>query len=134
MVDPELGEAGDIDSAAVTLKTASGKIVVINNSRRATYGYDQRVEVHGSDGMLRAANQLEHLVEQAGGAGFTTAPNKHFFLERYEGAYIAEMEAFIAALNSGATPTPNISDGVAAQRLADAAAESLRTGLPINLA
>ena len=133
LVDPQIGEAGDIDTAAVTLKTASGKIALINNSRRATYGYDQRIEVHGSDGMLRAANKLEHLVEQAGGNGFTTAPNKHFFLERYEAAYIAEMEAFIGAINADTSPTPGIADGVAAQRLADAAAKSLETGQPVQL-
>ncbi len=133
LVDPEIGKAGDIDTAAVTLKTASGKIAVINNSRRATYGYDQRIEVHGSEGMLKAANKLEHLVEHAGAQGFTTAPNKHFFLERYEAAYIAEMEAFIAALNSGAAPNPSISDGVAAQALADAAAKSLATGRAVKL-
>lgn len=133
LVDPEIGAAGDIDSAAVTLKTASGKICMITNSRRATYGYDQRIEVHGSDGMLRATNKLEHLVEQAGPDGFTTAPNKHFFLERYADAYIAEIEAFIEALASGNTPKPGISDGVAAQRLADAAAKSLETGTRITL-
>jgi myo-inositol 2-dehydrogenase/D-chiro-inositol 1-dehydrogenase len=133
LVDPAIGDAGDIDTAAVTLKTASGKIALINNSRRATYGYDQRIEVHGSDGMLKAANALEHLVEQAGGQGFTTAPNKHFFLERYEAAYIAEMQAFIAAVVEGTKPSPDISDGVAAQRLADAAAQSLSTGQPVKL-
>jgi len=83
--------------------------------------------------MLKAANKLEHLIEHAGVQGFTTAPNKHFFLERYEAAYIAEMEAFIAALNSGAAPNPSISDGVAAQALADAAAKSLATGRPVKL-
>ncbi len=133
LVDPAIGKAGDIDTAAVTLKTASGKIALINNSRRATYGYDQRIEVHGSAGMLKAANALEHLVEQAGGQGFTTAPNKHFFLERYEAAYAAEMNAFVAALNAGTPPSPGIADGVAAQRLADAAAKSLETGAPVLL-
>lgn len=133
LVDAAIGEAGDIDTAAVTLKTASGKIAVINNSRRATYGYDQRIEVHGAHGMLRASNRLENLVEQAGSHGFTSAPNKHFFLQRYEAAYIAEMEAFIAALNEGTVPQPGIADGVAAQRLADAAARSLETGAPVHL-
>jgi myo-inositol 2-dehydrogenase/D-chiro-inositol 1-dehydrogenase len=82
---------------------------------------------------LKAANKLEHLVEHAGAQGFTTAPNKHFFLERYEAAYIAEMEAFVAALKSGGPSNPSISDGVAAQRLADAAAKSLETGRPVKL-
>ena len=134
LVDTSIGEAGDIDTAAVTLKTASGKICLINNSRRATYGYDQRVEVHGATGMLKAANKLENLVEIAGETGFTTAPNKHFFLERYADAYVAEMEAFVTAIASGTPPNPGIDDGVAAQRLADAAARSFETGQPVRLA
>ncbi len=117
----------------VTLRTASGKICTINNSRRATYGYDQRIEVHGARGMLKAANKLEHLVEVAGKNGFTTAPNKHFFLERYADAYRIEMEAFIAAISEGKAPSPSIDDGVAAQRLADAAAKSCETGQPVKL-
>lgn len=134
LVDPAIGQAGDVDTAVVTLKTASGKLCTINNSRRATYGYDQRIEVHGSNGMLKAANKLEHLVEVAGGDGFTTAPNKHFFLERYADAYVAEMEAFISAVNKGEQPNPSIQDGVAAQRLADAAAQSYETGQTVILA
>lgn len=133
LVDQAIGAAGDIDTAAVTLKTASGKIAMINNSRRATYGYDQRIEVHGENGMLKAANQLEHLVEHAGAHGFTNAPNKHFFLERYAAAYRAEMEAFIAALGQKRSPTPGIADGVAAQILADAAAKSLQDGTSVKL-
>lgn len=133
LVDQAIGAAGDIDTAAVTLKTASGKIAMINNSRRATYGYDQRIEVHGANGMLKAANQLEHLVEYAGAQGFTNAPNKHFFLERYAAAYRAEMEAFVAALENKKLPTPGIADGVAAQILADAAAKSLHDGISVRL-
>ncbi|MEM9577869.1 MAG: inositol 2-dehydrogenase [Pseudomonadota bacterium] len=133
LVDPAIGAAGDIDTAMVTLKTASGKLAHINNSRRATYGYDQRIEVHGSKGMLQAANQLEHQVTLAGTDGFTTAPNQHFFLERYEAAYLAEMHAFVAALNAGTQPSPGIADGVAAQRLADAAARSLEQAKPQRL-
>ncbi|MFY0691715.1 MAG: inositol 2-dehydrogenase [Paracoccaceae bacterium] len=130
LVDPEIGAAGDIDTAMVILKTASGKLAHINNSRRATYGYDQRIEVHGADGMLQAANQLEHHVTQAGASGFTSAPNQHFFLERYEAAYLAEMQSFVAALESGEAPSPGIADAVAAQQIADAAARSLESGAP----
>ena len=133
LVDPKIGKAGDIDTAAVTLRTASGKLCQINNSRRATYGYDQRIEVHGSDGMLRAANHPEHQIEQAGAGGFTTAPNKHFFLERYEAAYLAEMQSFIRAVVTRQAPSPGIADGVAVQKLADAAASSLETGAVVKL-
>ncbi len=133
LVDPEIAKAGDVDTAMVTLKTASGKLAHINNSRRATYGYDQRIEVHGSQGMLQARNQIEHQITHAGSAGFTSAPNQHFFLERYEAAYLAELAHFIGALNDGVSPSPSIADGVAAQRLADAASLSLKTGQPQSL-
>ena len=133
LVDPAIGQAGDVDTAAVTLRTASGKICQINNSRRASYGYDQRIEIHGSDGLLRAENHRENLVEQAGESGFERAPNRHFFLERYEAAFLNEMAAFIEAVRSGMPPSPSIDDGVAAQRLADAAAASLKSGKPVSL-
>ena len=130
LVDPEIAAAGDVDTAMVTLKTASGKMAQINNSRRATYGYDQRIEVHGAQGMLQARNQVEHHITQAGSAGFTSAPNQHFFLERYEAAYLAEMAHFVDALRGVSSLSPTIADGVAAQRLADAATQSHETGLP----
>ncbi|MEP3441675.1 MAG: inositol 2-dehydrogenase [Sulfitobacter sp.] len=133
LVDPEIATAGDVDTAAVTLTTASGKICQISNSRRASYGYDQRIEVHGAKGMLRAENMLENTVEMATQAGFRRAPAQHFFLERYEAAYHAEMTHFIEALTTGKTPTPTIADGLKAQLIADAAAESLKTGQPVAL-
>lgn len=133
LVDPDIGANGDIDSAMVTLKTASGKLCQINNSRRATYGYDQRIEVHGSKGMLQVSNQVENLVTRAGPAGFASAPNQLFFLERYEAAYLAELSSFVDCLNAGTAPLPSIADGVAAQRMADAAALSFSTRNPVKL-
>ncbi|MEM9248940.1 MAG: inositol 2-dehydrogenase [Pseudomonadota bacterium] len=133
LVDPAIGAAGDIDTAAVTLRTASGKLCQINNSRRATYGYDQRIEVHGATAMLSATNVLETTVEQAGPDGFTRAPNQHFFLERYERAYFAELARFVDALNTGRAPSPDASDGLRAQLLADAAARSMAEGRPVRI-
>lgn len=133
LVDPEIGKAGDVDTAAVTLTTASGKICQISNSRRATYGYDQRLEVHGSKGMLRAANMLENTVEMAGPNGFQAAPAKHFFLERYEAAYLAEMRHFVECLEAGRAPSPSIEDGLRAQLLADAATLSYSSGKPVTV-
>lgn len=133
LVDPLIGEAGDFDTAAVTLTTASGKICQISNSRRATYGYDQRIEVHGSKGMLRAANVLENTVEIGTAAGFGMAPTLNFFLERYEAAYRSEMAQFVANLASGAPMSPTIEDGLRAQIIADAATVSCQTGQPIAL-
>ncbi|MEP2781608.1 MAG: inositol 2-dehydrogenase [Pseudoruegeria sp.] len=133
LVDAAIGEAGDVDTAAVTLTTASGKICQISNSRRATYGYDQRVEVHGSKGMLRAGNIHENSVDVANDTGFRTAPVQNFFLERYEAAYQNEIGYFAHAVSKGDPISPSITDGLKAQILADAAAESYETGLPISL-
>lgn len=132
-VDPAIGEAGDVDTAAVTLTTASGTICQITNSRRASYGYDQRIEVHGENGMLSAANVHETTVEQATDNGFTRSPAKHFFLERYEAAYRAEMVHFVECVAAGQPCSPTVRDGLAAQRLADAAQQSHDAGRVIDL-
>ncbi len=133
LVDPAIGQAGDVDTAAVLLKTKSGKICQISNSRRATYGYDQRIEVHGSKGMLSAGNVHETTVQFAGVGGFVADPVQHFFLERYAAAYRNEIEAFIDAVTKGAKPSPDGYDGLQAQLLADAATESHKTGKPIKI-
>lgn len=134
LVDPAIGRAGDVDTAAVLMKTASGRIAQISNSRRATYGYDQRIEVHGSKGMLRAGNIHETTVESATSAGFRADPVQNFFLERYAGAYRAELDAFVTACKGGKAPMPSGLDGLKAQILADAATESSRTGKPVAVA
>ncbi len=128
LTDPAIGAEGDVDTAAVTMKTASGKIVQISCSRRASYGYDQRIEVHGAKAMARADNQLESTVEIASATGFTRPPAMPFFLERYAAAYTAEMEHFVDCVTSGTPVTPNGLDGIKAQILADAADASCRDG------
>jgi myo-inositol 2-dehydrogenase/D-chiro-inositol 1-dehydrogenase len=133
LVDPDIGAAGDVDTAAVTLTTASGKICQISNSRRASYGYDQRVEVHGSSGLLRAENVLENTVELGTAAGFRRAPTMNFFLERYERAYLAEMSHFVDAVMAGSPLLPTIVDGLKAQLMADAASLSLAEGRPVTI-
>ncbi len=133
LVDPAIGEAGDVDTAAVTLTTASGKICQISNSRRATYGYDQRAEVHGSKGMLSVSNIPETTVKLATGAGIAGAPTMNFFLERYAEAYRRELAHFIDAVRTGTQPSPSIHDGLRAQLLADAATESWQSGKPISV-
>ena len=131
--DPAIAAAGDFDTAAVTLTTASGAICQITNSRRATDGYDQRVEVHGSTGMLQAGNMRETTVEVANATGFRTAPTLHFILERYQAAYTAKVTLFAHCVAAGAPMTPGIHDGLCAQILGDAAAESLATGRPVTI-
>jgi myo-inositol 2-dehydrogenase / D-chiro-inositol 1-dehydrogenase len=132
LVDPAIGQAGDVDTAAVLLKTASGKIAQISNSRRASYGYDQRFEVHGSKGMVRAQNVPLTTVEIADARGFRTDPALPFFLERYAAAYRAELASFLDCLVSGVAPSPSGTDGLKAQLLADAATESASSGKPVR--
>jgi myo-inositol 2-dehydrogenase/D-chiro-inositol 1-dehydrogenase len=133
LVDPAIGATGDVDTAVVVLRTASGALAQISNSRRATYGYDQRIEAHGALGLLRAGNQRQTTVEHAGAAGFTADPALPFFLERYAAAYRAELDAFINAIETGTPPSPSGADGLAALVLADAATESARTHRPVPL-
>jgi myo-inositol 2-dehydrogenase/D-chiro-inositol 1-dehydrogenase len=133
LVDSAMGAAGDVDTAVVTLRTASGKLCQISNSRRATYGYDQRIEAHGAKGLLRAGNITATTVELANANGFLSDPVLPFFLERYAAAYRAELDTFIAAVTHGAAPLPNGEDGLRALLLADAATESARTGATIRL-
>jgi myo-inositol 2-dehydrogenase/D-chiro-inositol 1-dehydrogenase len=134
LVDPAIGEAGDVDSALVTLKTASGKLCQISNSRRAAYGYDQRVEAHGSKGMAQIGNDLESNLVLSTDNGVSGAKPQHFFLERYEKAYRIELENFIDCIEGKAEPIANTFDGLQSILLADAAAESVATGKPVRLA
>ena len=134
LVDKAIGAAGDVDTAAVHMQTASGKIAVITNSRRATYGYDQRIEVHGSKGMLRAANVHNTTVELANADGFQGDPILNFFTERYGQAYANEVLTFIDAVTNKKALSPNGYDGLQAQKLADAATESWATGKPVKVA
>ncbi|WP_224004357.1 inositol 2-dehydrogenase [Aureimonas sp. SA4125] len=128
LVDPGIGEAGDVDTAAVQLKTATGKICQISNSRRATYGYDQRIEVHGAKGLIRAENVPTTTVVLATGDGVLADPVQNFFLERYARAYEHELAYFIDCIERGIAPAPSGQDGLKAGLLADAATLSHREG------
>jgi myo-inositol 2-dehydrogenase/D-chiro-inositol 1-dehydrogenase len=133
IVDPEIGKAGDVDTAVVTLTYADGRIAVIKNSRRAVYGYDQRVEILGSEGLLSAGNVLENTVSKATKQGVTSAKPEFFFLERYMRAYASEWDAFVAAILDGAAIPVTLKDGVAALALAEAATASAKSGQPVAL-
>jgi myo-inositol 2-dehydrogenase/D-chiro-inositol 1-dehydrogenase len=133
LVDPAIAEAGDIDSAMLLLRTASGRMAHINNSRRASYGYDQRVEVFGSLGRLIAGNRTPTTVELADGDAVRSDKPLHFFLERYADAYRIELNAFLEAVAKGAPMPVGAEDGRQALVLADAAFESLRTGRPVKV-
>jgi myo-inositol 2-dehydrogenase/D-chiro-inositol 1-dehydrogenase len=126
LVDPEIGRLGDFDSASLVLTTKSGKIAQISNSRRASYGYDQRIEVHGSKGLVSAENLRATNVEIATGDGYRREPLLNFFMTRYTEAYRAEIGAFVAAVESGGPITPSGEDGLRALVLAEAALKSVR--------
>jgi myo-inositol 2-dehydrogenase/D-chiro-inositol 1-dehydrogenase len=126
LVDPAVAAAGDIDSCMVLLRCASGRMAHINNSRRAVYGYDQRIEVLGSAGRLTAGNRTPTTVELADARAVSADKPLHFFLERYAEAYRAELGAFIDAVRAGAPMPVGAADGRAALVLAEAALLSLR--------
>ncbi|HLZ73645.1 inositol 2-dehydrogenase [Phenylobacterium sp.] len=133
LVDPAIGEAGDIDTARTMLKTASGKLCVIANSRRSGFGYDQRIEAYGAAGMVRADNATESTVQVWREDGAAADRFQNFFLDRYAAAYRAEMAHFADILAGKAEPAIGYADGVAALALAEAAAQSLKTGRPVSL-
>ncbi|MBI1172935.1 inositol 2-dehydrogenase [bacterium] len=134
LVDPAIGAAGDSDSVQVMLKTATGKMAVISNSRRATYGYDQRIEVHGSRGVVSAENQRPVSIEVANGSGYTRPPLHDFFMTRYTEAYAAEIAAFIETIAGGTAAAPSGEDGLLALALAEAALLSVKEGRVVRVA
>ena len=133
IVDPEIGAAGDVDTAVVTLHFADGRIAVIKNSRRAVYGYDQRLELLGSAGLLQAQNMLENTVVKSTAAGVTGAKPTWFFLERYMPAYEAEWAAFVTAVTEGSALPVSLQDGINALALAEAATRSAATGQTVEI-
>lgn len=133
LVDPEIIELGDIDSAMVMLETKGGVQCHITNSRRAVYGYDQRIEVFGSKGLLKAENQPINFLSSQDERGRNSSPISHFFLDRYKKAYINEANDFVDAVMGKNISLPDETDGIQALKLAQAAGQSLRTGKIIEL-
>jgi myo-inositol 2-dehydrogenase/D-chiro-inositol 1-dehydrogenase len=131
LVDEAIGQAGDIDTAIATMKTASGRLCQITNSRRCSYGYDQRIEVFGSSGMARAGNQRATLVETAGDSGYSRERALPFFLERYADAYRIQLDKFLRAAGGEEIALPSGHDGLRALEIADAAQKSHAEGTPI---
>jgi myo-inositol 2-dehydrogenase/D-chiro-inositol 1-dehydrogenase len=132
-VDPAFAEAGDIDTALVTLVHANGCLTAIDNSRQAVYGYDQRVEVFGSRGMASSENPLAHttVVRTANGTSMAALP--YFFLERYIPSYLREWAAFVDAVRTGAAPLVSGADARAPLVIGLAAWQSLTEGRPVAL-
>jgi len=133
LVDKAIGAAGDYDSVSVMLATASGKHATISNSRRATYGYDQRIEAHGSFGSVAAENQRAVSIEIANAKGYTRPPLYDFFMTRYTQAYANEIAAFINAIGGKGPASPSGQDGLIALALADAAVTSVKEGRVVKV-
>ena len=134
LIDPEIGAAGDFDTAKILLRTVGDRICVISNSRRSGYGYDQRIEAFGSKGMIRAENKLESSVQTWTEEGARSDCFQNFFLDRYAEAFAMEIEHFADIIEGKATAVVNEDDGLKALILAEAADQSARSGSMVTLA
>jgi len=133
LVDPEIGKAGDIDTAVISLKFANGALGIIENSRKAVYGYDQRVEVFGAKGTAMADNNTPTSMAVLNESGTIRDKPLYFFLERYKTAFVAEMQAFVDAVRNDEPTKVSGKDGLVPVLIALAAQESLKTGKPVQV-
>ncbi len=132
-IDPSIGKEGDVDTAVITLKFENGVIGVIDNSRKAVYGYDQRVEVFGSKGMARTENDTPSTAVLSIAEGIISEKPKYFFLERYMDSFAEEMKSFIDAIINDKKPLVSVMDGLKSLEIGLAAKESHRLGVPVSL-
>lgn len=133
LVDPAIGAAGDVDTCVVTLRLANGALATIDNSRQAVYGYDQRIEVFGSGGMVAVGNRTPDGAVQYSADGVIAAKPLHFFLERYEEAYVAELRQFVDCVRAGRPVPVGGRDGLMPVIMGLAAGRSLKEGRPVRL-
>ena len=133
LVDPAIGEAGDIDTAVVTLKLANGALAVIENSRKAVFGYDQRLEVFGSEGGVEAYNELPCQVRLRTADGIRAENPLYFFLERYQRSFVVELEAFVASIREDREPPVGGRDGLVSVLIGLAAARSMAENRPVKV-
>ena len=134
LVDPAIGEAGDIDTAVISMKLANGAIAVIDNCRRASYGYDQRVEAFGSLGQVAISNDSESTAVVSDANGVHGEVPLNFFLERYMGAYVEEVSEFIDCVVNDKPVTVGLECGLQPVLIGIAAKKSLETGVPVKIA
>lgn len=134
LVDPAIGEAGDIDTAVISMKLANGAIAVIDNCRRASYGYDQRVEAFGSLGQVTISNDSESTAVVSDANGVHGEVPLNFFLERYMGAYVEEVSEFIDCVVNDKPVTVGLDCGLQPVLIGIAAKKSLETGVPVKIA
>jgi myo-inositol 2-dehydrogenase/D-chiro-inositol 1-dehydrogenase len=134
LVDPAIGEAGDVDTSIVSLRMASGALCQIDSSRRAAYGYDERIEVFGSEGMAESARQNFRGLALYKGSQILKDGLHPGWFERIEQSYYEAIDAFLKSVEQGTPPSPSLEDGLKAQLIADKATESIKTGQPIKIA
>ncbi|CAN0199815.1 unnamed protein product, partial [Hapterophycus canaliculatus] len=128
-VDPAIGEAGDIDTSVAMLTFENGVVATVDNSRKATYGYDQRVEVFGSKGMIQSNNKHANTCVVSNDESVSTCKAMAFFMDRYADAYRNEMVAFVDCAHEGKATPVGVEDGRAAYLIGKAAKQSMETGL-----
>jgi myo-inositol 2-dehydrogenase / D-chiro-inositol 1-dehydrogenase len=133
LVDPEIGKAGDLDTAVITLRFQNGAIGTIDNSRKSVFGYDQRLEVFGSGGMAEAANAFPNTVTLSNGKSVARDLPLNFFLDRYAESYVREMEAFVACVRDGKEPPVSGRDGRVPVVMGRAARLSAEQNRPVKL-
>ncbi len=133
LVDPEIGKAGDIDTAVISMKLQNGAIAVIDNSRKAAYGYDQRAEVFGSKGAVETSNDAPSTMVMSNEAGVTAEKPLYFFLERYMESFSREVRMFIDSVKNGTETPVGALDALRPVQIAKAARESLDTGKPVKV-
>jgi myo-inositol 2-dehydrogenase / D-chiro-inositol 1-dehydrogenase len=133
LVDPAIGAAGDVDTAVITLKFANGAIGIIDNSRKAAYGYDQRVEVFGSKGSISVSNDTPSSAVLSTEAGVFSDKPQYFFLERYKDSFIAELKEFFSTILNDTETTVTGIDGLKPVLIGLAAKKSYETGMPVKV-
>ncbi|HEY8286479.1 MAG TPA: Gfo/Idh/MocA family oxidoreductase [Chloroflexota bacterium] len=133
LTDPRVGEAGDVDTSIAVLRMRGGALCQIDSVRRTAYGYDERIEVFGSKGMVESCRQRVRGVSRYSGNTIVDDGMHPGWFERMEESYVHALDAFVRALRLGEAPKPSLDDGLKAQIIADAASESLRTGAPVRI-
>jgi len=133
LVDPGIGKAGDIDTAVTSMRLSNGALAIIENSRQAVFGYDQRIEVFGSKGGIEAHNETPARTVLRTAAGIRSENPLYFFLERYQRSFVIELEAFFSSIRDDKEPPAGGKDGLMALVVGLAAKQSLVEGRPVRV-
>ena len=133
LIDPAIGQAGDVDTAVVVLKLANGTLAVIENSRRSVFGYDQRIEVFGSKGGIEALNETPCQIRLRSSKTVRSENPHYFFLERYKESYVAEIESFMTSIREDTDPPVDGNDGLIPVLIGLAATRSMNENRPVRV-